>query len=326
MKSILAFTVALILVLGMQSVAQSETSTFYFTGTITRSEIPTNIYPSLPRISVGDTFEGYLTYTYYTSSGVQNWTGPSWYLLDPTKVWVDYSVICNGFTFTNLMPYTGRLYGILVGNNLTTNGGTSDALGIYDNHGVWSNKKYGIVGISEGYIEFDDYTAQAFSDNSLPSTLTSALFDSGYFSTALWGWGGDYNLAPSIAGNINMITHVPEPVSIDIEPWFKPNIIDWKFKWAPIPVAILSTPDFDAPKIIDRTSLTFGHQGDEKSSAFCSPLSIDVNADKSRDLICFFYTGETGFQCGDTQGILRGKTKDGILIEGSDLVKIIPCR
>jgi hypothetical protein len=115
-------------------------------------------------------------------------------------------------------------------------------------------------------------------------------------------------------------------ISIDIEPWFKPNIIDWKFKWAPIPVAILSKPGVDAPKIIDQASLTFGHNGDENSLAFCIPLAIDVNADKSRDLICFFYTGKMGFQCGDTEGILKGKTKDGTPIEGSDSVKIVPCK
>jgi hypothetical protein len=119
---------------------------------------------------------------------------------------------------------------------------------------------------------------------------------------------------------------VAKPINIDIEPWFKPNIIDRKFNWAPIPVAILSKPGFDAPKIIDQASLTFGHNGGENSLAFCSPLSIDVNGDKARDLVCFFYTGKAGFQCGDTEGILKGKTKDGMTIEGSDSVKIVPCK
>ena len=115
-------------------------------------------------------------------------------------------------------------------------------------------------------------------------------------------------------------------VAIDIEPWFKPNIINRIFKWAPIPVAILSKSGFDAPKLIERDSLTFGHNGDENSLAFCSPLAIDVNRDKARDLLCFFYSGKAGFQCGDTEGILMGETKDGTPIEGSDLVKIVPCK
>jgi probable HAF family extracellular repeat protein len=115
-------------------------------------------------------------------------------------------------------------------------------------------------------------------------------------------------------------------VTIDIEPWFKPNIIDINLKWLPIPVAILSTPSFNAPKSVDLDSLTFGHSGNEKSLAFCCPLPVDVNCDKAPDLICFFNTGEAGFQCGDTQGILKGQTKNGTPIQGSDSVKIIPCK
>jgi len=115
-------------------------------------------------------------------------------------------------------------------------------------------------------------------------------------------------------------------VTIDIEPWFKPNIIDINLKWLPIPVAILSTPSFNAPKSIEWDSLTFGHSGNEKSLAFCLPMPIDVNGDKIPDLICFFNTGEAAFQCGDTQGILKGQTKDGNPIQGSDSVTIVPCK
>jgi hypothetical protein len=123
-----------------------------------------------------------------------------------------------------------------------------------------------------------------------------------------------------------LATPISESVTIDIEPWFKPNIINLKFKWAPIPVAILSKTGFDATKMIDEDSLTFGDDGNENSLAFCSPLFIDVNGDRLRDLICFFYTGKMGFLCGDTKGTLQGKTKDGKPIEGSDLVKIVPCK
>jgi hypothetical protein len=117
-----------------------------------------------------------------------------------------------------------------------------------------------------------------------------------------------------------------EEVTIDIEPWFKPNIIDIMLKWVPIPVAILSTSTFNAPKSIEWDSLTFGHSGNEKSLVFCCQLPVDVNGDKAPDLICFFNTGEAGFQCGDTQGILKGQTMDGTPIEGSDSVKIVPCK
>jgi len=44
-------------------------------------------------------------------------------------------------------------------------------------------------------------------------------------------------------------------VGIDIEPWLSmwlgTKIIDWEFKWAPIGVAILSEPGFDATTTVD---------------------------------------------------------------------------
>jgi hypothetical protein len=43
-------------------------------------------------------------------------------------------------------------------------------------------------------------------------------------------------------------------------------------------------------------------------------------------LICHFYVDLAGFSCGDTMGILRGETLDGIVIEGKDLVRIIHCK
>jgi len=118
---------------------------------------------------------------------------------------------------------------------------------------------------------------------------------------------------------------VPTPVGIDIKPGSNINPVNRKSK-GKIPVAILSTSDFNARKMVDRTSLTFGATGDEDSLAFCTPRREDVNGDHLKDLICHFYTKKTGFQCGDTEGILKGQLLDGTPIEGSDLVRIVPCK
>ena len=83
--------------------------------------------------------------------------------------------------------------------------------------------------------------------------------------------------------------------------------------------------DFDALSQIDQNSLTFGRSGDEDSLAFCHGAE-DVNRDGLQDLVCHFYTQDTGFQCGDTKGILKGKTKGGTTIKGSHSVKIVPCK
>jgi hypothetical protein len=115
-------------------------------------------------------------------------------------------------------------------------------------------------------------------------------------------------------------------VTIDIKPGSFPNSINPKSK-GKIPVAILSSPDCDAPSDVDQASLTFGRTGDEESLAFCSPSPKDVNDDGLYDLVCHFYTQHTGFECGDTEGILKGQTGaagSGQPIEGTDSVNIVP--
>jgi probable HAF family extracellular repeat protein len=117
-----------------------------------------------------------------------------------------------------------------------------------------------------------------------------------------------------------------KPISINIIPGSDPNLIKLRSKGRTA-VAILSTPDFDAPSQVDPKTLTFGTMGYEQSFASCNRKLKDVDRDGSKDdLICNFYTQLAGFQCGDTEGVLRGKTKDGSPIEGRDSVRVVPCR
>ena len=87
-------------------------------------------------------------------------------------------------------------------------------------------------------------------------------------------------------------------------------------------MAILSDDTFDAMSL-DPTTLTFGRTGDEDSLAFCNGSPGNVNADRWRDLMCFFNAEDTGFQTGDTEGVLKGMTLDGTPITGSDSVRIV---
>lgn len=111
-------------------------------------------------------------------------------------------------------------------------------------------------------------------------------------------------------------------VAIDIKPGDVPNTINFGSNGV-IPVAILSTPSFNAPSQVDTTSLAFGRTGNEASLAACSPPQ-DVNGDGLPDVLCRFTTQETGFQPGDTQGVLTGKMLDGTPIRGTDSVVIVP--
>jgi len=111
-------------------------------------------------------------------------------------------------------------------------------------------------------------------------------------------------------------------VGIEIKPGENPASIQPKSN-GKIPVAILSSAAFPAPVVVDQTTLTFGHTGDEHSLAFCSGLA-DVNGDGLPDLVCHFDTQAAAFQRGDTQGILKGKTVANVRIEGSGAVRIVP--
>lgn len=103
------------------------------------------------------------------------------------------------------------------------------------------------------------------------------------------------------------------PVTIDIKPGSFPNSINPKSKGS-IPVAVLSTASFNAPASVDMTALTFGRTGNEMS-LLRSSLE-DVNGDGHLDIVCHFDTQRTGFQPGDTLGVLKGRTLDGIQIRG----------
>ncbi len=123
------------------------------------------------------------------------------------------------------------------------------------------------------------------------------------------------------------ISPPPEPItiSIDIQPGKHPAKINLHSD-EEITVAILSTSEFNAPDIVDKDSLTFGHTGNEDSLALCYHRPEDVNGDGLEDLICHFYTQDTGFRCPDTVGILFGKTRGGTTIKGSGSVKIQSCK
>lgn len=129
-----------------------------------------------------------------------------------------------------------------------------------------------------------------------------------------------YSDDPDCASGPTVLT-----VLIDIKPGNDPNPVNTKGNGR-IPVAILSSPEFDAPTRVDTDSLAFGRTGDEPSLAFCPKSGEDVNGDRLLDLVCHFHTQNTGFQCGNTEGVLQGETEDSVAIEGSDSVRIVPCR
>ena len=117
------------------------------------------------------------------------------------------------------------------------------------------------------------------------------------------------------------VTPTVVPVDIDIKPGSDPNSINPTSR-GKIPVAILSSPDFDAPSQIMTPLLRFGATGTEASLSRCNEAGEDVNGDGLADLVCHFDTRIAGFAAGDNEGVLTGQTIDFVSIEGRDSVRI----
>jgi hypothetical protein len=113
-------------------------------------------------------------------------------------------------------------------------------------------------------------------------------------------------------------------VEIDIEPLVAQNTWPCGLRFT-IPVAVLSTPEFDASKI-DPKTVTFGKRGTEaldptRNLIGASKRLVDVNRDGLKDMLFAFWFHQTGFTCRDIPAgsksvvvnpILKGKAKVGM--------------
>jgi hypothetical protein len=106
-------------------------------------------------------------------------------------------------------------------------------------------------------------------------------------------------------------------VCIDIKPGSDPNAINPKSKGL-IPVAILTTDDFDAADV-DPDTVEFGPNGATKAHEKVHLEDVDGDGDK--DLLLHFNCQETGIAAGDTEVLLTGKKYDGYHISGVDSIK-----
>jgi hypothetical protein len=117
------------------------------------------------------------------------------------------------------------------------------------------------------------------------------------------------------------VVSAQEIVDIDIKPWSDPNSINLKSRGV-IPVAILTTDDFDATTV-DPLSVEFGPNSAVEADGMGH--IEDVDGDGDLDLVLHFNNQETGIACGDIEAVLTGETFDGQEIEGFDSVNIVRC-
>lgn len=116
---------------------------------------------------------------------------------------------------------------------------------------------------------------------------------------------------------------IARSVTIDVRPGSFPNSINLGSNGT-IPVAILSTADFNA-MTVDAASVTLaGAEVVVKGNGTPMATAEDVNADGLLDLVVHVFTSGLALAAGDVEAVLEGETYDGIAIRGSDGVRIVP--
>ena len=134
---------------------------------------------------------------------------------------------------------------------------------------------------------------------------------------------GDPSLPLGNNENFLEFDPAPEPIEIviDIKPGGFPNSVNPGSRGV-IPVAVLTTPDFDAATI-DPATARFGPGA--APIAHAGGHLEDVDGDGDLDLMLHFRTALTGIACGDTAAVLTAETFGGDPVIGSDSVNPVPC-
>lgn len=119
---------------------------------------------------------------------------------------------------------------------------------------------------------------------------------------------------------------ITEIINIDIKPGGLPNSINCSTDNGVIPVAILTTNEFDA-LTVDHTTVTFQGTGEthiDRQDGKPRRHEEDVDGDGDMDLVFHFRKGETDLTCNSEIAILKGLTFNGFAFEGFDSVRMVP--
>ena len=134
-------------------------------------------------------------------------------------------------------------------------------------------------------------------DDTLPARVFSGFVDRASISSS--------SLPPQV-----------KTVQIDIRPGNDRNHVNLRSKGF-VPVAVLSTGDFDA-RMVDPYSVLFADAAPKRWRI------RDVDGDGDLDMLFRFRTQELFLTPDSTEAVLKGKTVDGVEIEGLDSVTIWP--
>lgn len=136
--------------------------------------------------------------------------------------------------------------------------------------------------------------------------------------------GSNFDSNSKLSGTLTVSNFIAPPVivEINIKPGSIPNSINPKANGV-IPVAILTTNDFDASTVNPQTVALEGISAQAKGRSGKYGALEDIDNDGDLDLVVHIpneiYWGENV-----TEATLTGMTWDGAFIEGIDSINIVP--
>jgi sugar lactone lactonase YvrE len=183
------------------------------------------------------------------------------------------------------------------------NNGTTNDTGVVANVNC---SPFGCDAPGQKVVGYDDWSALQFS------------FRTGPFLNAIIPPVGPPELTVEEI-NASMTVTVP----IDIKPGTFPNAINQGSNGV-VPVAILSTPSFNA-QTVDAATVTLA-SAPVRLTAKSKLLSSfqDVNGDGRLDLVVQVETSALQLSAADVQAVLEGRTFTGLLIHGVDSIRVVP--
>lgn len=136
----------------------------------------------------------------------------------------------------------------------------------------------------------------------------------------LGAWAGaGLQFSPALVASLQKSAAIR--VTIDVKPGDTPTTLEPK-RQGMVPIAVLSTKDFDAAQI-DPDTARAGATGIE-ASAFKYMLE-DVDRDKDVDLLMLFRVADLALTCQSKGVTVKAKTDKGQDIEGTEMVTMVGC-
>jgi len=158
----------------------------------------------------------------------------------------------------------------------------------------------------------------------LMNTSAVSPADPSGIGASVWG----HYRTPGITARVTNFSMVADEINcpvtevlIDIKPDSAENPVNVRSKGV-IPVAVLSTDDFDATSIANET-VAFGPGG---AAPVHGGHIEDIDGDGYPDMLLHFSMQESDITCSDEDAMLTGETLDGMAIEGMDIVLPKGCK